>query len=106
MSTPRYLKEARKKQHAEAKRAKQREELFNVRSTRTSEFKEYRSNDVYRRSTDVVNSLNSVVHETSKNESLKYTGTLIKGIATMHKSNAVPVINDEEAKDISKMRRN
>jgi hypothetical protein len=34
-----------------------------------------------------------------------YTGTLIKGIATMHKSNAVPVINDEQAKEISSMRR-
>jgi hypothetical protein len=34
-----------------------------------------------------------------------YTGTLVKGIATMHKSNAVPVINDEQAKEISSMRR-
>ena len=34
-----------------------------------------------------------------------YTGTLIKGIATMHKSNAVPIINDQEAKDIASMRR-
>jgi len=35
----------------------------------------------------------------------EYTGTKIKGIGTMHKSNAVPVFSDEEAKDISKMRR-
>ena len=34
-----------------------------------------------------------------------YTGTKVKGIATMHKSNAVPVFSDEEATDISKMRR-
>lgn len=34
-----------------------------------------------------------------------YTGTLIKGIATMHKSNAVPVFSDEQAVEISKMRR-
>ena len=34
-----------------------------------------------------------------------YTGTMVKGIATMHKSNAVPVFSDEEAIDISKMRR-
>ena len=39
------------------------------------------------------------VHDT------EYTGTKIKGIGTMHKSNAVPVFTDEEAKDISKMRR-
>jgi hypothetical protein len=34
-----------------------------------------------------------------------YTGTKIKGIGTMHKSNAVPVFSDEEARDISSMRR-
>ena len=34
-----------------------------------------------------------------------YTGTKIKGIGTMHKSNAVPVFSDEEAQDIAKMRR-
>jgi hypothetical protein len=34
-----------------------------------------------------------------------YTGTMVKGIATMHKSNAVPVFSDQEAVDISKMRR-
>ena len=34
-----------------------------------------------------------------------YTGTKVKGIATMHKSNAVPVFTDEEAVSISSMRR-
>ena len=36
----------------------------------------------------------------------QYTGTKILGIGTMHKSNAVPVFSDEEAKAISTMRRN
>jgi len=36
---------------------------------------------------------------------LSYTGTKVKGIGTMHKSNAVPIFSDEEAVDISKMRR-
>ena len=36
----------------------------------------------------------------------KYTGTKIIGIGTMHKSNAVPIFSDEEARDISTMRRN
>lgn len=40
-----------------------------------------------------------------KKETLRYTGTLIKGIATMHKSNAIPVIDDQHAIDIAKMRR-
>jgi hypothetical protein len=34
-----------------------------------------------------------------------YTGTMIKGIGTMHKSNAVPIFSDEQAVDIAKMRR-
>lgn len=34
-----------------------------------------------------------------------YTGTKIKGIGTMHKSNAVPIFSDEEAIEISRMRR-
>lgn len=47
--------------------------------------------------------------DTGGNATLKpskvYTGTKVKGIATMHKSNAVPVFSDEEAVDISRMRR-
>ncbi len=34
-----------------------------------------------------------------------YTGTKIIGIGTMHKSNAVPIFSDDEAKAISSMRR-
>ena len=41
-----------------------------------------------------------------KAETMKYTGTLVKGIATMHKSNMVPVFDREDAKDIAQMRRN
>ena len=33
-----------------------------------------------------------------------YTGDKVLGIATMHKSNAVPVFSNQEAIDISKMR--
>jgi hypothetical protein len=35
----------------------------------------------------------------------RYTGDNIVGIGTMHKSNAVPIFSDQEAKDISSMRR-
>jgi hypothetical protein len=34
-----------------------------------------------------------------------YTGTAIKGIGTMHKSNAVPIFSNEEAVAIATMRR-
>lgn len=50
-------------------------------------------------------SLNTNQGQCFKRESIKYTGTLVKGIATMHKSNAVPVIDEEQMKDISRMRR-
>jgi hypothetical protein len=36
----------------------------------------------------------------------QYTGTKILGIGTMHKSNAVPIFSDEQAVEISTMRRN
>lgn len=50
-------------------------------------------------------SLNTVYHNTDKKDNCKYTGTLITGIATMHKSNAVPVVDQQQAVDISRMRR-
>jgi hypothetical protein len=34
-----------------------------------------------------------------------YTGTKVKGIGTMHKSNAVPIFSDQEAIEIATMRR-
>jgi hypothetical protein len=40
-----------------------------------------------------------------KKEQMHYTGTAMKGIGTLHKSNAVPIFTDEEAIDIAKMRR-
>lgn len=43
--------------------------------------------------------------DTSRKESMKYTGTLIKGLSQMHKSNLVPVINEEEIHAIARMRR-
>jgi len=35
----------------------------------------------------------------------KYTGTKMRGISVLHKSNGIPVFSDEEIKDIAKMRR-
>lgn len=35
----------------------------------------------------------------------KYTGDKLVGIATMHKSNMVPVFKQEDAEDIARMRR-
>lgn len=35
-----------------------------------------------------------------------YTGDKVIGIATMHKSNLIPIFSNEEAKDVANMRRN
>lgn len=58
-----------------------------------------------RRETPKIPSLPFSGGQCTKKDSPVYTGTLIKGIATMHKSNAVPVFSDEQAIDIAKMRR-
>jgi hypothetical protein len=42
----------------------------------------------------------------AKKETPVYTGNMIKGIGTMHKSNSVPVFSNQEAIDIATMRRN
>lgn len=50
-------------------------------------------------------SVDSMNGSTAKKEPQMYTGTLIKGIATMHKSNAVPVTDQKQAEEIASMRR-
>jgi hypothetical protein len=61
----------------------------------------------YRRGGDVeYASVDSDGINTAPVEKKTYTGTLIKGISTLHKSNAVPIISQEEAIDIANMRRN
>lgn len=68
-------------------------------------FSEYKPNDNYRRDTKEYKSLDTGASVAPKAETKTYTGTLVKGIATMHKSNAVPVLDAEYAKEISRMRR-
>lgn len=58
-----------------------------------------------RNTTNHIKSLDTGYGVATKKESPKYTGTLIKGIATMHKSNAVPILNQEDAEAVAKMRR-
>lgn len=61
--------------------------------------------EVYRRETIYHNSLNSKKYDTFKKEQHYYTGDKMKGIGTLHKSNAVPIFTDEEAIDQANMRR-
>ena len=59
----------------------------------------------YVRSTRSIPSLDTGVGVATLKESPRYTGTLMKGIGTMHKSNSVPIFSDEEAIEIARMRR-
>lgn len=59
----------------------------------------------YQRETVRHPSLNSGLGTATLKPPNVYTGTMVRGIATMHKSNAVPVFSDEQAVEISKMRR-
>ena len=59
----------------------------------------------YRRETPVYKSCDFGTHNTEIKEKLNYTGTVVIGISTMHKSSAVPIINQQEAIDIANMRR-
>ena len=59
----------------------------------------------YRRPTPSVPSAPETIGVAARVEPPRYTGTLVKGIGTMHKSNAIPIIDEEQMKDIARMRR-
>lgn len=80
------------------------EQVKATKSASTAEL--YKPTQTYRRETPQYPSRDSGGGIATKPAQQVYTGTLIKGIATMHKSNAVPVISDEQAIEISQMRRN
>ena len=65
----------------------------------------YEPETPFRRATEKISSLPFTAGPCLKPEQKVYTGSAIKGIGTMHKSNAVPIFSDEEAQDIAKMRR-
>lgn len=57
------------------------------------------------RTTSNIPSRDSWLGDTLKKPTIYYTGDKMKGIGTLHKSNAVPIFTDEEAKDQASMRR-
>jgi hypothetical protein len=110
MSTPAYKKRQRLQAQADEKRQRDFEKKYGLFSkpvkSKKKDFTPYEPKEAYRRDTPDIPCSNNVGGFAPKKESPKYTGTLIKGIATMHKSNAVPIVNKQEAIDISNMRRN
>ena len=59
----------------------------------------------YQRETNHVPSAGDGIGNAERTEIPKYGGDYIKGIGTMHKSNLVPITDDKQAKDLSRMRR-
>lgn len=89
---------------------KQRNGITTERKTRARDMKDNLA-DTYKltvppgRDLPRINSRDTGWVACTKGTDKVYTGTKVKGIGTMHKSNAVPIFSDEEAVDISKMRR-
>lgn len=87
------------------------EALLKKYATKTVAPKKQQLSDVYSlgkpacRETPKIPSLPFTGAPCTKKENPVYTGTAIKGIGTMHKSNAVPIFTDEQAVEIATMRR-
>ena len=72
------------------------------------EFKTYEFKESFSRTTESYPSLStsdSFRGSTAKTEPKQYTGDQIVGIATLHKSNMVPITSSKDAKEIARMRR-
>jgi hypothetical protein len=59
----------------------------------------------YQRPSPVVPSGDTYDKFVAAKKEMQYTGDKLLGIATMHKSNMVPVFKQEDAEDIARMRR-
>ena len=85
---------------------------YKPKHTKEKEFKEYETTKPYVRDTTTYRSLetsNVIPGACAKKETQTYSGERrLLGVATMHKSNMVPIFadNKEEAKEIAQMRRN
>jgi hypothetical protein len=109
-----YTNQKSKKRKPNAKQkalAAEWQELVNRTKPQFSTVKKMRSehlseNKPFVRETPKYPSLNSNEYNCFKPIQGKvYTGDKMKGIGTLHKSNAVPIFTDEEAKDQATMRR-
>lgn len=111
MSTSARKKLERQKAHAKEKAQRQYEKMLasTKAKKKQKEFVEYAPPQSYVRDTKSYPSVslsNAIPESCGRKERQEYTGDLIVGIATMHKSNAVPVMRGtSQAEDIAKMRR-
>lgn len=110
MSTSARKKAMRQKQHAEAKQKRDFEKKYGLFSkpvkSKKKDFTPYVPPEPYRREVPEYPSCSDTVPVgvCAKQDRKEYTGDLIVGIATMHKSNAVPVMRGtKQAEEISQM---
>ncbi|MDA8866392.1 hypothetical protein N9H77_02685 [Porticoccaceae bacterium] len=106
-----YNKDMRKS-HCHNLQFKTLDDYIQYRSSKpkkyTKEFQEYVPEKTFERKQQKYASIPPTATDISfsKPERPEYTGDYIVGIATMHKSNLVPVGRDDNPKDYSTMRRN
>jgi len=85
-----------------------RSKKFAVKST-PQEFKEYVPSRSYLRIPEHIPSFNDFTNNanaTAKAKAKEYSGDYVTGLATLHKSNIVPVGKDDDPVDYATMRRN
>lgn len=109
-----YIPKVKKRKTTKAKKLQHEEWLLSINSM-TTNFSKNKSTKVSTkfpslsipagRETPKVSSLDTGFVACTKRFQNSYTGDKMKGIGTMHKSNAVPIFTDNEAKEISNMRR-
>ena len=112
MSTPKWLKEKRVEAQKKASIEKKYKELFAINPRKNKgEFKIYEPKTTYANSanfpsfTEKANAV-QLSNSCAKVPRMQYTGDYIIGIATMHKSNLVPIGRGDNPEHYATMRRN
>lgn len=110
MSTPKRIKEMRMEAHQQEKKDRERRRLFSISTPKKKEFIPYVPKPIYRKdephyASAVSNKCEHSASATAKPTRTEYSGDYVTGIATMHKSNLVPVGRDDNPENYSTMRR-
>ena len=105
MSTPAWKKAQRQAKHETQKREQELAKLFAPVKRTKRVFEEYKPSKPTHRITPRVPSLMSSGGNCAKRETKVYSGDYMIGIATMHKSNLVPVGREDNPINYATMRR-
>lgn len=103
---PKYKSAEHKRKALEAE--KFQEALYKkwgVDNSKPTKFKEYTPTYTHRSSNDNYESIITKATGGTRKETPKYTGTLIVGVAIMHKSCLQPIISKQQAIESATMRR-